>query len=97
MTIITTVKLRAGCTEQWDRVMQARVNAAREAHGWVSAQLLNGVAEELERVIVGVWASEADWAAWHDDEAFKTTRVELAGLQERHGTSAWFQVVEAMD
>jgi hypothetical protein len=47
MTIITRAKLRAGSTEQWDRAMHTRVEAARGAKGWVSAQLLKGSDEPL--------------------------------------------------
>jgi heme-degrading monooxygenase HmoA len=97
MTIITRVKLRAGATEQWDRAMHTRVQAARDAEGWVSAQLLKGVDDQLERVIVGVWDSQEDWAAWHDDETFRETRAELAGVEETPADSAWFEVVEDVD
>ena len=31
MTIITRVKLRPGSTEQWDRAMHTRLEAARDA------------------------------------------------------------------
>lgn len=97
MTIITRVKLRAGSTEQWDRAMHARVEAARGAKGWISAQLLNGVDEPLERAIVGVWESKDDWAAWHDDDAFRETRAQLRGVEERAQESVWFEVAEDVD
>ena len=94
MTIITRVKLRAGSTEQWDRAMHTRVEAARGAKGWVSAQLLKGVDEPLERAIVGVWESKEAWAGWHDDETFTDTRQQLSGVEERPQESVWFEVVE---
>jgi heme-degrading monooxygenase HmoA len=94
MTIITRAKLRAGSTEQWDRAMHTRVEAARGAKGWVSAQLLKGSDEPLERAIVGVWDSKEDWAAWHNDEAFTQTREQLSGVEERAQESVWFEVVE---
>jgi heme-degrading monooxygenase HmoA len=94
MTIITRVKLRAGSTEQWDRAMHTRVEAARGAKGWVSAQLLKGVDEPLERAIVGVWESKEAWAGWHDDETFTQTREQLSGVEERPQESVWFEVVE---
>ena len=97
MTIITRVKLRAGSTEQWDRAMHTRVEAAREAKGWVSAQLLRGVDDELERAIVGVWQSKEDWAAWHNDDAFRETRDQLSGVEERPQESVWFAVVEDVE
>ena len=97
MTIITRVKLRAGSTEQWDRAMHTRVEAARSAKGWISAQLLKGVDEPLERAIVGVWDSKAAWAAWHDDDAFTETREQLSGVEERPQESVWFGVIEDID
>ena len=97
MTIITRVKLRAGSTEHWDRAMHTRVEAARGARGWVSAQLLKGVDEPLERAIVGVWESKEAWAGWHNDETFTETREQLSGVEERPQESVWFEVVEDLD
>ena len=97
MTIITRVKLRAGSTEQWDRAMHTRVQAARDAEGWVSAQLLKGVDDDLERAIVGVWESREAWSAWHDDDAFRDTREQLKGIEEGPQESVWFEVVEDVD
>jgi heme-degrading monooxygenase HmoA len=97
MTIVTRVKLRAGSTEQWDRAMHTRVEAAREAEGWVSAQLLKGVDEPLERAIVGVWESKDAWSGWHNDEAFTETKQQLSGLEERPQESVWFEVVEDIE
>ena len=97
MTIITRVKLREGSTEQWDRAMHVRVNAARDAKGWISAQLLKGVDEALERAIVGVWESKDDWAAWHHDDAFRETREQLSLVEERAQESVWFEVVDRVE
>ncbi|MFL6133008.1 MAG: antibiotic biosynthesis monooxygenase family protein [Nocardioidaceae bacterium] len=97
MTIITRVKLREGSTEQWDRAMHARVEAARGAKGWISAQLLKGVDESLERAIVGVWESKEDWATWHNEDAFRETRAQLSGVEERAQESVWFEVAEDVD
>lgn len=97
MTIITRVKLREGSTEQWDRAMHVRLEAARGAQGWISAQLLEGVDEPLERAIVGVWESKEDWAAWHHDDAFQKTREQLSRVEERAQESMWFEVVESTE
>lgn len=97
MTIVTRVRLRAGSTEQWDRAMHKRVQAARDARGWISAQLLKGVDDDLQRAIIGVWESKEDWTAWHDDEAFRETREELSGVEEGPQESVWFEVVEDVE
>jgi heme-degrading monooxygenase HmoA len=94
MTIVTRVMLREEGVEQWDRAMHARVEAAREKSGWVSAQLLRGIDEPLERAIVGVWETREDWSAWHHDEAFRSTREQLAGLEAGETDSTWFEVVQ---
>jgi heme-degrading monooxygenase HmoA len=94
MTIVTKVKLRAEGVDQWDAAMHARVEAARGRQGWVSAQLLKGVDQPLERAIIGVWNSKDDWEAWHHDDTFRATREQLAGLEEGPTESSWFEVVE---
>ena len=94
MTIVTRVKLREEGIDQWDGAMHARLAAARGKPGWVSAQLLKGVDQPLERAIVGVWNSKNDWASWHDDEAFRATRRQLEGLEDGPTESTWFEVVE---
>ena len=94
MTIITRVVLREEGAERWDRAMHERVGAARDKPGWISAQLLKGVDEPLERAIVGVWETREDWSAWHHDEAFRSTREELAGLEAGQTDSTWFEVVQ---
>lgn len=94
MTIVTSVRLREDGVTEWDSAMHTRVETARERPGWVSAQLLKGVDDPLQRAIVGVWRSKEDWAAWHDDETFQETRQQLAGLEEEPADSTWFEVVE---
>jgi heme-degrading monooxygenase HmoA len=94
MTIITKVKLHKGCVDRWDGAMHRRVEAARGRPGWISAQLLKGADEPLERAIVGVWDSKDDWAAWHHDETFRESRDQLAGLEDGPTESRWFEVVE---
>jgi heme-degrading monooxygenase HmoA len=91
------MRLRPGATEQWDRAMHTRVQAAREAKGWISAQLLKGLDDDRDRVIIGVWESREDWAAWHEDEAFRAVRSELADVEEARADSRWFGVVEQLD
>lgn len=46
MAIVTRVTLRAEGVHQWDRVMYARLEVAREKPGWVWAQLLQDCAAE---------------------------------------------------
>ncbi|HJQ87706.1 MAG TPA: hypothetical protein VJ820_09620 [Propionibacteriaceae bacterium] len=31
---------------------------------------------------------------WHDEETFKATRAELAGLEDGPSTTVWYDVVE---
>ena len=95
MTIVTKVKLRADDVNEWDSAMHTRVEAARGRPGWISAQLLKGVDQPLERAIVGVWESKDAWANWHDDDAFRATRAQLAGLEDGPTESTWFEVVES--
>ncbi|UTM38004.1 antibiotic biosynthesis monooxygenase [Rhodococcus pyridinivorans] len=94
MTIVTRVKLRAEGVDQWDATMHARLEAAHGRQGWVSAQLLKGVDQPLERAIVGVWMSKNDWESWHNDDTFRETRDQLSGLEDGPSESNWFEVVE---
>ncbi len=34
------------------------------------------------------------WGRWHDDEAFRATRAEPAGLEEGPSETVWYDVVE---
>ena len=65
--------------------------------------ILSGFADELgdvhfespdKAVVIGTWQSREHWARWHDDEAFKATRAELAGLEDGPSTTVWYDVVE---
>jgi heme-degrading monooxygenase HmoA len=79
---------------QWDRAMHERVRAASDMDGWVAVQLLREVNEPRRRAIIGTWQSREHWARWHDDETFKATRAELAGLEEGPSATVWYDVVE---
>ena len=61
--------------------MHERVRAASDMDGWVAVQLLRE-ADDRGGGIVGTWQSREHWARWHDDETFKATRAELAGLED---------------
>jgi hypothetical protein len=45
-------------------------------------------------VIVGTWRSRADWEAWHEDPAFRATRVTLDELQSEDHLTIWYEVIE---
>jgi heme-degrading monooxygenase HmoA len=94
MTVVTTVTLKDEARSQWDRAMHERVRAASVMGGWVAVQLLREVNEPRRRAIIGTWQSREDWARWHDDETFKATRAELAGLEDGPSTTVWYDVVE---
>jgi heme-degrading monooxygenase HmoA len=96
MTIVTQVTLREDGVEQWEQAMQSRVDAAQDRPGWVAVQLLRPVDQPRTRTIVGTWESREDWAAWHDDEAFRETRTQLEGLQERPSETVWYDVVAGL-
>lgn len=44
--------------------------------------------------IIGTWESREHWARWHNDETFKATRAELAGLEDGQSATVWNDVVE---
>jgi heme-degrading monooxygenase HmoA len=94
MTVVTTVTLKDEARNQWDRAMHERVRAAPEADGWVAVQLLREVDDPRRRAIIGTWESREHLARWHDDDTFKATRAELAGLEDGPSTAVWFEVVE---
>ena len=94
MTVVTTVTLKDEATNQWDRAMHERVRAASDMDGWVAVQLLREVGEPRRRAVIGTWQSREHWARWHDEEAFKATRAELAGLEDGPSTTVWYDVVE---
>jgi hypothetical protein len=74
--------------------MLTRVEAARGAKGWISAQLLKGVDEARHRRRVGL---PSRLGGWHNDAAFDETRKQLSGLEEQPQDSVWFEVVEDLD
>src|SRR4051794_20852399 len=94
MTVVTTVTLKDETRNQWDRAMHQRVQAASHMDGWVAVQLLRDVAEPRRRAIIGTWQSLEQWARWHDDETFRATRAELAGLEDGPSRTVWYDVVE---
>jgi len=94
MTVVTTVTLKDESRNQWDRAMHERIRAASDMDGWVAVQLLREVDEPRRRAIIGTWQSREHWARWHDDETFKETRAELAGLEDGPSTTIWYDVVE---
>jgi heme-degrading monooxygenase HmoA len=94
MTVVTTVTLKDEATSRWDRAMHERVRAASDMEGWVAVQLLKEVGHPQRRAIIGTWQSREHWASWHDDEAFKATQAELAGLEDGPSRTVWYEVVE---
>jgi heme-degrading monooxygenase HmoA len=94
MTVVTTVTLKDEARNQWDRAMHERVRAASAMDGWVAVQLLRDVDEPRRRAVIGTWQSREHWARWHDDETFKATRAELAGLEDGPSNTVWYDVVE---
>jgi heme-degrading monooxygenase HmoA len=94
MTVVTTVTLKDEARSQWDRAMHERVRGASDMDGWVAVQLLREINEPRRRAIIGTWQSREHWARWHDDETFKATRAELAGLEDGPSTTVWYDVVE---
>ena len=94
MTVVTTVTLKEKAGNQWDRAMHERVRAASDMDGWVAVQLLREVNDPRRRAIIGTWQAREHWARWHDDETFKATRAELAGLEEGPSATVWYDVVE---
>jgi heme-degrading monooxygenase HmoA len=94
MTVVTTTTVENEAGDQWDRAMHERVRAASGMDGWVAVQLLRDADEPRRRAIIGTWQSRDDWARWHDDETFKATRAELAGLEDGPSTTVWYEVLE---
>lgn len=92
-TVITYVTLADSIVTEWDDTMQRRLQAAESAPGWVAGQILASSENPGERVIVGVWEAREDWAAWHEDEAFRQTRSRLERLGARSGTTTWYDTL----
>lgn len=92
-TVITYVTLDESIVDEWDDTMQRRLQAAESAPGWVAGQILASSDSPGERVIIGVWDGQEDWAAWHEDEAFRHTRSRLERLGARSGTTTWYDTL----
>jgi heme-degrading monooxygenase HmoA len=92
-TVITRLTLKDGAEQEWDATMSDRMKAAEDQDGWVGGQLLRPVDEPSTRVIVGTWASRANWEDWHGEEAFRETRERLEGLQTGPADVTWHEAV----
>lgn len=93
MTVITHVTLKQGAEPAWDAAMRERLEAAREEPGWVSGQLLIPIEEMSRRVIVGTWATRADWERWHESDAFKATRERLRQMEIDEQVTSWYETI----
>lgn len=93
MTIVTHVTLTPGSEPEWDSAMRERLQTAKDRPGWAGGQLLIPLEHLNKRVIIGTWATRADWEAWHTDPAFESTRQRLAGLQQAPNEHWWHEVV----
>jgi heme-degrading monooxygenase HmoA len=94
MTVVTTMKLTPDASGEWDSLIRDRFRSAHNREGWVSGELLSPVDSPDTRVIVGTWRSRADWEAWHEDPAFRATRVRLDELQSEDHLTIWYEVIE---
>lgn len=93
MTVVTHVTLKQGCEPEWDAAMRERLDAAKTRTGWVSGQLMIPLTGLDKRVVVGTWATRADWEAWHTDPAFRETRERLEGLEAKPPEMWWHEVI----
>jgi len=93
MTIVTHVRIKAGQEPVWDAAMRERIEAAKQQPGFVSVQLCIPVDAMNERVIIGTWATRADWEAWHANEAFQQTRTQLEEPNAKTRREWWHEVV----
>lgn len=94
MTVATYMKLREGAEPEWDAAMRERLSSATTRPGFVRSQILIPLDGLDRRVIIGTWATRADWEAWHNDPAFLATRQRLEDLQEGASNSDWHEVIE---
>ena len=94
MTVATYMKLREGAEPEWDAVMRERLSNATARPGFVRSQILIPLASLDRRVIVGTWATRADWEAWHNDPAFLAARQRLEQLQDGPSNTEWHEVIE---
>jgi heme-degrading monooxygenase HmoA len=74
-------------------VMRERLDTAGSADGWLSAHILRPLYSPRQRVIVGVWESQAAREAWHNDPAFLRTRDRLVDLGSGVGEMAGHEAV----
>jgi heme-degrading monooxygenase HmoA len=95
MTVVTHVKLKEGQGPTWDAAMRERLAAVKEQPGFVAVQLCIPSDAINERVIIGTWESRADWAAWHETEAFRQSRARLEAAQTKKQREWWHEVVLA--
>ena len=93
MTIVSRVSLKQGKEPEWDAAMRERLEAAQQRPGWVGGQLLIPLDAINKRMIVGTWQTRADWEAWHNDEAFQSTRKRLADAEMDDGEQWWHEVI----
>ena len=94
MTVVTYMTIAQGAEPEWDAEMRARLATATGRRGFVRSQLLIPLDGLNRRVIVGTWATRADWEAWHSDPAFLAARERLDELQEAPSEPEWYEVVE---
>ena len=94
MTVVTTMDLRSGAADEWERLIQERFQSAQDREGWISGQLLSPTESSDVRVIIGTWRTKADWEAWHEDPAFLQNRTELDALQSSGHVTVWYDVID---
>jgi heme-degrading monooxygenase HmoA len=97
VTVVTRVTLREGTEPEWDAIMRDRMESARGRPGWVRGQILMPLDSLNQRVIIGTWATRADWEAWHADESFVETRHRLDGMQAQPDDTWWHEVLIDLD
>jgi heme-degrading monooxygenase HmoA len=94
ITVVSTMQLHSDSAEEWDQLIRERFRSAHDREGWISGQLLSPADARDTRVIIGTWRSQRDWAAWHEDPAFLSTRARLDELQKVDHRTAWYDVIE---
>jgi heme-degrading monooxygenase HmoA len=92
-TVITRIKVQQGQEDAWDDVFRSRVEAAKQQEGFVAAHVCVPVEAPDERLVIGTWETEAAWRAWHDDDAFRTTRRRLEQVDEESLSPRWHDVL----
>lgn len=92
ITTVTQMMLKDGAGKAWDAAMQERLDAASKRPGWMVGQVLKPLNGGPRRIVVGTWASRADWEAWHRDPAFQATRSRLDPLEAEPRRQFWHEV-----